>query len=179
MKLPIFLFVFTFAVGEVLADSFTSLAGVVISVSDESSALRIPGATIEVDGARTEKLVEIKRFNPEAAEAVKALVAEAILPKTTDSRGNCIVYAYGRGAGENMSVHGKVKVSKKGYEPVEIDLSKVLDPKGLGTFKSFPLVSVSLKRLSEQGDARRPATGAEAKSEGKEKPKPESEGRSQ
>jgi hypothetical protein len=180
MKLPILVFVLIFCAGELPADSFESLAGVVITVSEGKGGFGhpLPGVTVEIDGARTDNLYK-RRIDKKDAKSVKALVAEATLPKTTDSRGNCIVYAYGRGAGKDMAVHGKVKVSKNGYEPLEIDLSKSLDPTGLGTFKSFPVVNVSLKRLSEQGDAVQSATTVDSKSEGKKKAKPESEGRSQ
>ena len=47
------------------------------------------------------------------------------------------------------------------------------------TVREFVVTNKGLKEQSEQGGADQPATAPESKSEGKEKPKPESEGRSQ
>ena len=75
----------------------------------------------------------------------------------------------------------KIKSMKKGAKIEITGYSLSGDERGRGeVFKSLKIDGVTVQRpQAEQGGARQPTTAPDSKSEGSEKPKPESEGRSQ
>jgi len=69
--------------------------------------------------------------------------------------------------------------SLRSIEEIRADRERKLQATIQGCENIFRYIESARKKLAEQGGAEQPATAPDSKSEGSEKPKPESEGRSQ
>ena len=108
----------------IIADG-TGIFRIVVRVQDASTHDPVEDATIILadsgrDQAATDK--DFKRF------------IKLFDPATTNAAGDALVYRFGRWSssdgGENQSLHGVLKVRKKGYADYSIELSKLF--KGAG-----------------------------------------------